>query len=389
MTVSLIKRAYQVKHKLLEYGLEAFAADYAGIRAQIYAERELGSDEETALRDWFVLEHQLPDHRSVLSHFIDCCTDGADQVIAEQWGIVIEGVFHVRALLANNHFELMNLVNDVEYTVAGNPEELLALEKGEYIHARLLAHQDHHMFTGVIDRLPTRKKNEIYELVAEIQLHNPKMAFIDNMDRIAMAYRIQQDELQDFIAFFGDDEIVLSGRELNEKMREFYHYRFFQKKQHDSGNTIAKVFQDRYHQPPLPPHFDFLENLQSEPDIGVIYDKTEGMVFLLHYGRFREVFSQPGFRKNKQYRQILQAYLEDGNISSLPFRRMAERYPAQTAEVFKALLKRKKFDISKDLQALIRRYKPMEELTHLTPSTIPTSVRSKTFLRSLKTRSKW
>ena len=389
MTVSLIKRAYQVKHKLLEYGMEAFAADYAAIRVQIYADREPSSDEETALRDWFVLEHKLPDHRSVLSHYIDCCTDGADQVIAEQWGIVIEGIFHVRALLANNHFELMNLVNDVEYTVAGNPEEPLALEKGEYIHARLLAHQDHHMFTGVIDRLPTRKKNEIYELVAEIQLHNPKMAFIDNLDRIEMAYRIQQDELQDFIAFFGDDEIVLSGRELNEKMREFYHYRFFQKKQHDSGNTIAKVFQDRYHQPPLPPHFDFLENLQSEPDIGVIYDKTEGMVFLLHYGRFREVFSQPGFRKNKQYRQILQAYLEDGNISSLPFRRMAERYPVQTAEVFKALLKRKKFDIKKDLQALIRRYKPMEELTHLTPSTIPTSVRSKTFLRSLKTRSKW
>lgn len=389
MPVSLIKQAFEVKKKLVAYGLAQFSAEFAAIRGQIYADQAPSAEEEAALRDWFVLEYLLPDQRTVLSYFLAACDDAADIAIAEQWGMVIQGIFHVRALLPNNHFELMNLVNDVEYAVAGNPGEPLALEKGEYIAARLLPHQDHHMFTGVIDRLGTRKKNEIYELVAEIQLHNPKMAFIDNLERIEMAYRIQQEEHNDFITFFGDDEIVLGGGELDEKMKEFYHYRFFQKKQLDSGNTIAKVFQDRYHQPPLPPHFDFLENLQDEPDIGVIYDKTEGMVFLLHYGRFRDIFTQPDFRKNKSYRQVLQAYLEDANISSLPFRRMAERFPAQTVEVFKAFCKRKKFDLKKDLPALIRRHKPMEELTHLTPSTIPTSVRSKTFLRSLKTRSKW
>lgn len=389
MSVSLIKRAYQVKAKLLDYGLKTFGDEYRAIKSQIYTSEPPSLEEAAALQDWFILEHVLADHRTVLSHYIECCTDGADQLMAEQWGVVIQGIFHIRALLPNNHFELMNLVNDVLYTVAGNPSEPLALEKGEYIAARLLPHQDHHMFTGVIDRIPTRKKNEIYELVAEIQLHNPRMAFIDNHDRIEMAYRIQNEEHHDFVTFFGDDEIVLSGRELEEKMKEFYHYRYFQKKQHDSGNTIAKVFQDRYHQPPLPPHFAFLENLQDEQDIGVIYDKTEGMVFLLRYGRFRDVFNQPDFRKNKQYRQIVTAYLEDPNISSLPFRRMVSRYPEQAQEVFKALLKRKRFDLKKDLPALIKRYKPMEELTHLTPSTIPSSVRSKTFLRSLKARSKW
>lgn len=389
MPVSLIKRAFEVKQRLIDYGLTHFAAEIDSLRTQIYGASGPSAEEEAALRDWFALEHLLPDHRTVLSHFLSSCDDAADIALAEQWGMVIQGIFHVRGALATNHFELMNLVNDVEYTVAGNPDEPLALEKGEYIAARLVPHQDHHMFTGVIDRLATRKKNEIYELVAEIQLHNPKMAFIDNIERIEMAYRIQHEEHQDFLAFFGDDEVILSGRELEEKMKEFYHYRFFQKKQQDSGNTIAKVFQDKYHQPPLPPHFDFLENLQDEPDIGIVYDKTEGMVFLLQYGRFRDIFLQPDFRKNKQYRQILQAYLDDPNISSLPFRRMSERYPQQATEVFKAFCKRKRFDLKKDLSALIRRHKPMEELTHLTPSTIPASVRSKTFLRSLKSLSKW
>lgn len=389
MPVSLIKRAYQVKKKLLDYGLKHFAQEYQAIASQVYPDHDASLEERSALQDWFVLEYTLPDHRTVLSHFIAQSEDAADIALAEQWGVVIQGIFHVRAVLPGNHFELMNLVNDVEYQVTGLPDELLGLEKGEYIAARLLPHQDHHMFTGVIDRLPTRKKNEIYELVAEIQQHNPKMAFIDNLDRLEMAYRIQQDEHQDFVTFFGDDEIILSGKELDEKMREFYHYRYFQKKQLDSGSTIAKVFQDRYHQPPLPPHFEFMENLQDEPDIGVIYDKTEGMVFLLKYGRFQDLFTRPDFKQQKYFRPILNAYLDDPNISSLPFRRMAERYPAQTAEVFKTFIRRKRFDLKKDLPALIKQHKPMEELTHLTPSTIPAAVRSKTFLRSLKAQSKW
>jgi hypothetical protein len=184
MPVSLIKRAYQVKQKLLTFGQQNYALEFDAIYAQIYPEQAPNEEELIALKDWFVLEYVLPNHRSILSVFIEQCADRADQQIAEQWGIVIQGVFHVRQILPGNHFELMNLVNDVEYQVAANPDEPLALEKGEYIAAKLLPHQDHHMFTGVIDRLPTRKKNELYELVAEIQLNNPKMAFIDNHDRI-------------------------------------------------------------------------------------------------------------------------------------------------------------------------------------------------------------
>jgi len=388
MPISLIQQAYRIKQKLLGYGLEQFKGPYEQLKQQIYSEQPPSEEEELALQDWFVLEHLLADHRTVLSHFLDQLDDGGEAVIARQWGMVIQGVFHVRQVLKQNHFELMNLVNDVAYHVAGNPTEPLELEKGEYLVARLLPHQDYHLFSGVIDRLQTRKKNEIYALVAEIQTHNPKMAFIDNLDRIAMAYQIQQEELQDFIAFFGDDEIILRGPELEPRLKEFYHYRYFQKKQLD-GDTIAKTFQNKYHQAPLPPQFDFIENLQSEADIGVIYDKTEGLVFFLHYGRFREIFSREDFQEIPDYRQIVLGYLEDPNISSLPFQRMLERYPSQAVEVFKAVLKRKRFNLDKDFPLLLKRYKPMEQLTHLTPSTIPAAVRSKTFLRHLKSQSKW
>jgi len=390
MPVSLIHRAIRLKQQLVDFGRKNFGEAYLQAQAQLYpAQTELSEDERLAFDTWFVLEHLLPNHRTVLSHFLEVWEDGADLVIAEQWHMVIQGIFQVRQILAHNHFELFNLVNEVSYTVASNPDSPLPLEKGEYIAARILPFQDHHLFVGTIDRLPTRKKNELYELVAEIQLQNPRMAFIDNKDRIEQAYRIQLDEYQDFVSFFGSDEVILNGTELPEKMREFYHYRYFQKRSQETGATIARAFQEKYHQLPPSPSFDFLPDLESQENLGLIYDKTEGMVFLLHYGRLREIFSRTDFKKIKNWRQVVQGYLEDPAISSLPFKRLGKEFPENTQAVFKALLKRKAFSIEDDLPFLIRHYKPMEVMTHLTPAIIPSLVKSKTFLKSLKTGSKW
>jgi hypothetical protein len=386
----LLVRAPKVKQELTAFGLERFHSEFEAAARQIYPSYpDISDDEKAAISDWFVLEYVLPDHRTVLSHFLEARKDISDVVIAEQWGTVVQGIFQVKQIVQDNLFQLNNLVNDVTYSVASLAPEALGLEKGEYLAARILPLEDIHFFTGVIDRLPTRKKDEIYQLVSEIQLQNPRMAFIDNMERLDLAYRIQQEEHHDFVAFFGSDECILTGHELEEKLREFYHYRYFQKKDHATGNTMAKVFQDRYHQQPLPPIFDFLPDLAATDDVGIIYDLTEGMLFLRRYGTFREIFSNPAFEEIPDYREVILGYLEDPNISSLPFRRMISAYPEQSVEVFKAVLKRKRFNLDKDVPKLMAKYKPMEALTRLTPGAIPALVRSKTFLKSLKAGHKW
>lgn len=395
MPVSLLKKAFHTKDKLKAFGLDRFAKAYQQLcKKMIESDSSFASDplQARALEDFFLLEYLLPDQRTVLSHFIENAEDATDVSLAEQWGMVIHGVFHVRQVKEDQCFELMNLVNDVSYTVRNNPDTPIEIDKGDYIVARLLAHQDYHLFTGVIDRLPTRKKSEIYEIVSEIQLQEPRMAFIDNPERIEAAYNIQKEEHEDFVTFFGSDEILLEGARLEDKLKEFYHYRFFQKRL-ENGETIAKTFQERYHQAPLPPHFAFGEHLHAEKDIGVIYDLTEGLMFLVHYHAFEQIFAHPEQlqtdAKGKVARQLIMSYLEDPNISMLPFQRMIQRYPEQAIAVFKHVLKRKRFDIEKDLALLVQRFKPMALLTRLTPSTIPSVVRNKTFLRSLKTKQKW
>ncbi|MEI2684905.1 MAG: hypothetical protein V9G14_00535 [Cypionkella sp.] len=97
-----------------------------------------------------------------------------------------------------------------------------------------------------------------------------------------------------------------------------------------------------------------MPDLESQENLGLIYDKTEGMVFLLHYGRLREIFSRSDFKKIKNWRQVVQGYLEDPAISSLPFKRLGKEFPENAQAVFKALLKRKAFSIEDDLPFLIK-----------------------------------
>src|SRR3990167_2484388 len=107
MPVSLIHRAIRLKQQLVDFGRKNYSEAYLQAQAQLYhAQTELSEDERLAFDTWFVLEHLLPDHRTVLSHFLEVWEDGADLVIAEQWHMVIQGIFQVRQLLAYNHFEL-------------------------------------------------------------------------------------------------------------------------------------------------------------------------------------------------------------------------------------------------------------------------------------------
>ena len=219
MSTSLIQQAQIVKEKLIEFGKTTFQKEYSKGLEMLQASMGSQLSEEAifAYTDWFVLESLLKNNRRVLSFFIEQCKNDADILIAKQWYHVIYGIFHVKEVLDRNRFEVLNLVNNVIYRVTTTVKTPLPLKKGEYMMAKIIPLENFHLFTGLIEKLATKKKEEIYQIVLEIQLNNPKMAFIDNLQRLEQAYKIQEDEYDDFVTFFGSDEIVLSGQEVAEK----------------------------------------------------------------------------------------------------------------------------------------------------------------------------
>ena len=86
MPVSLLKTAYQIKQNLIAYALENYANIYQQLEKEIYPNSP-SEIERLALQDWFALEYILPNHRTILSHFISDSRLEYEITISQQWGI--------------------------------------------------------------------------------------------------------------------------------------------------------------------------------------------------------------------------------------------------------------------------------------------------------------
>jgi len=159
------------------------------------------------------------------------------------------------------------------------------------------------------------------------------------------------------VEFFGDDEVVFAtGREMAEKMREFYRYYIFEHVWESTGKTAAQQAREDGVEPQLPGE-EYPPELLEARDIGVLIDPEEGIFVLPKYGTFRRIFTEEDFESIPGYRQLIYDYLKEDSIPPLPFRRMVERYPEQAKRVFKAALHRRRFKLKRDFARLMRRYK--------------------------------
>jgi hypothetical protein len=100
------------------------------------------------------------------------------------------------------------------------------------------------------------------------------------------------------------------------------------------------------------------DDLAGAATVALIYDETEGLVFLASFVLVREAFEDPGLAADSGHRQAVLGYLKDDSISALPFRRLAEADTARASQLFQYLLEKPGFSWERDGEALLRKYKP-------------------------------
>jgi hypothetical protein len=76
-----------------------------------------------------------------------------------------------------------------------------------------------------------------------------------------------------------------------------------------------------------------------------------------------------------RYRDVVRHYLNDGAVSPLPFRRLAQAHPDRTDQVFARLLGRPSFTWSRDGEKLLRSTKAAYFAQPATPQFVPLSPR--------------
>ena len=373
-STDLLERSSDIKQQLVRFAQSSrLKSEFRRALACTDEYRPITGDSDfIRFLDTFVLQHRLPDGHTVVDRFVAAHRELSEQdrAMVLGWKDVVEGVFEVQrrdgeALIVEN------LVDDLTYRVRSNmgTTAFKPMTRRSFLITRLVPLADEWLISGLTNVMPAANRPEMYQIAAEVAATSPTAVF-RNPDKVARGWELQREDRACFVEFFGSDEIVLTGKELAERMSEYWSFRMrtARAKAKDRGASKASLNTPD-------PDFTLPAHLYESASVALIYDEVDGLNFFGDYALIQEVFDDPTLLRDRARRQHLLDYLKDDSVSPLPFRRLAKRDPAKASQVFGKLLKRPAFSWESDGEALLRRYKPTHFDKPALPSVVPVSER--------------
>jgi len=332
--------------------------------------KDMKAADNITFLDWYALEWEsewgdtFPD-RFVASHGDLMSRDVREMILG--WRDVIDGIFEIKGKRPDGYY-MKNLVNEREYTVysTASMEDAPSFEIGDFMGARIVPVQDFHTFSGIVAKMPCdgsdKARGDIYRIVIETQTLYPRKAFKDNEEKLKKSIELVRRDYDEFVGYFGSDELIGSGREMAQRHQDFLRYTVFDKKDPQTGLSSAEKYEREQGKAYQLPRINYPGTLLKQSDVGMLFDPLEGVTFLEEWSLFVDIFRNPDVHisswiKNRKVKDVIEGYLESDSISDIPFRKMAKRFPDNFARVIRYVLNWEEFSVDM-IDDLMRYYKP-------------------------------
>jgi len=357
---SLVERSAELKRTLVDFALsprfERHLEQFKLEAADPY--QELSEGEAIGVIDRFVLQHRLPNGKTMLDQFLAGRPDltAADREILRGWRDPVEGIFEIHHKNRDS-LVLLNLLDEQEYRVYSNmgPAAFRRLPKGGFVHVRLVPIcpvPGAWLVSGSMSAYRKSGAAQIAQAALAVATKQPELVY-RNPEKIEQAWTLMRKDRAAFVEFFGGDELVLPPAEAEERLNTYYRHR---------QEAVLALQPARRRPQNLPgvdaPAFEFPPELADADTTGIIYDETDGLNFYNEYGMLRALFADPALAAGKQYTDVLRGYLRSETIGPLPFRRLAAAHPDTVDAVFRKVLRQPNFTWAEHGEALMRRRKP-------------------------------
>ncbi|HVT68934.1 MAG TPA: hypothetical protein VHF26_14380, partial [Trebonia sp.] len=269
----------------------------------------------------------------------------ADRDLVLDWdGNSVRGVFEVLGPAGHEPpaVRALNLVDDLDYAVYGlGPVPGGPMFGGPgaagFFSATLLpltADDSAWLAAGDQAWYPRADARPVARLAIDLATREPDLVF-RNQEKAAQGWAYMRRDREEFIAFFGADELVMPTLEAEGRLNAYYKMRrdsaLAARGRHravsDAGETTF-VMPDGF--------FEF-------DTVGVIYDATDGFVVVPEYGLLTALFADPALAADPAHANVLRAYLREETIPPLPLRRLAAAYPGNADPVFRRVLGNRNF----------------------------------------------
>ena len=272
----------------------------------------------------------------------------ADRELLLDWADdAVRGVFEVRQ--AGPAPVVLNLVDDLEYRVYGLTESPPARA---FITGTLLPLADDDsawLASGAETFHPPQNARQVARLAIDMATREPELVF-RNPEKVKQGWGHMRRDREEFLAFFGSDELVLPTVEAEGRLNAYYRRR----------RDAATAARGRHRAVSETGETTFVmpDGFFEFRTVGVIYDPVDGFVVVPEYGMLRAMFANPALAADREHASVLRAYLREDSIPPLPLERLAAAFPRTVDAVFQRVLGSKNFIWIQNGRGLLRKRKP-------------------------------
>lgn len=398
---AILERAKELKQALVEFVLEAegdLASSLETFIAEQSRSQRYDATQQNLLIDRFLTEGRVGDQTPV-ELFLEEHAELSerDRALVQGWQQSFIGLFAVVQILPDG-FELMNWLSAKHYTVKPNDpitlEEMRRFKLGEILLTRIApVTETVWMFSGPCSPMGTLGKPKLAVAIGNFKDNYKQHLYSDAPDLLEEAWKSVEKYHQDFLDFFGSDRVTLPGYQLGKKLEEFQSLitkRQLAEAGIDETQSLADmaeaagVDEEELQEAAeslgvdgkamsqaikskeavarmVAPKIELPPDLKKAESITVLADPRWGQMFLPTYTQFTSLLETEDWQSIKSAENLVRKYLEDPAINAYVWHQLAAQYPTQLEKVLQTVLQRPDFNLSQELDALLKAHKkPLE-----------------------------
>ncbi|MEH1934958.1 MAG: hypothetical protein V7L14_14935 [Nostoc sp.] len=398
---AILERSHELKQALVDFVLDAEGELAQALETYAAAQLRRGSGDSTQqdlIIDSFLTAGKVGD-KSPLELFIESHPnlDQSDRKLINSWHHSFIGLFAITNILPDG-FELTNWLTDKRYIVKPNNTQTLQaisrLKPGEILLTRISPVTDSYwMFSGPYTIMGKLGKPKLAVAIGNFKENYKSNLYSDAPDLLEEAWQSVGQYHQQFMDFFGTDEITLSGYQLNKKIAEFQEIiteKTFAAAGIDTSKSLAEVaeaagitdeeikeaaqefgadsnavsqmFNSKSgNSKMVMPKVDLPAELRKAEQVTALSHPRWGQMFLPTYSKVQVILSTEDWQSIQGAEKLIRYYLEDKSINAFIWYRLAQQYPTQLEKVLQKYLQRSEFHLESDLNALLQEFnKPIE-----------------------------
>lgn len=400
---SILERASELKQALTDFvldaegdlatALETYSADQLARASQ---SQQKDRKQQDLVVDTFLTAGQVG-NKTPLELFAEgeSGLSEGDRQLLSNWTRNFTGLFVIQQILPDG-FELMNWLTMKTYIVKPNSsatlEDMARLKIGEIVVTRIAPVEDYWTFFSPYLQLGNLGKPKLAVAIGNFKQNHKSDLYGDAPELLEEAWKSVDRYHQDFLDFFGSDEVTLPGYQLSKKIPEFQEF-LTQRRLDEAGidsskslsemaqeagmgdeelgdvaesmgldaQTAAKLLNNKNAVKMAAPQVDIPADLKKAEQVTVLAHPRWGQMFLTTHTQFINLLESDDWQSVKGADKLIRSYLEQSTINAFVWHRLAETYPAQLQKVLREFLQRPDFDVKADLDSLLQsNQKPLE-----------------------------